>query len=182
MFAGDFSEILPGTVIYDPTTGQPFPGNVIPASRIDPISKNLLSYYHSATLPGLQNNYVQDNSAPFDRNGYVVRADFNESSSSQWMGRYNWGDDTQSSQGLGLAGSKTITNYKQWGGSNTRTLSSSAGQRRAVRLHQVLQLDRHPVGLYQRCGLRCEDPEPEIRRPGHVGHSGRLVHRVQRHR
>ena len=124
MFAGDFSEVLPGTVIYDPTTGQPFPGNVIPTGRIDPISKNLLSYYHAATLPGLQNNYVQDNSAPFDRSGYVVRADFNESSSSQWMGRYNWGDDTQSSQGLGLAGSKTITNYKQWGGSNTRTLSA----------------------------------------------------------
>ncbi len=123
MFAGDFSEI-PGTVIYDPTTGQPFPGNVIPAGRIDPISKNLLSYYHAATLPGLQNNYVQDNTAPFDRNGYVVRADFNESPASQWMGRYNWGDDTQSSQGIGLAGSKTLTHYKQWGASNTRTLSS----------------------------------------------------------
>ena len=125
MFAGDFSEILPGTVIYDPTTGQPFPGNVIPASRIDPISKNLLTYYHSSTLPGLTNNYTQDNSQPFDRKGYVVRADFNESSSSQWMGRYNWGDDKQSTQGIGLAGSKTVTNYKQWGGSNTRTLSST---------------------------------------------------------
>src|SRR3954462_2236434 len=122
MCGGDFSEI-PGTVIYDPTTGQPFPGNVIPTSRIDPISKNLLTYYHAATLPTLQNNYVQDNSAPFDRNGYVVRADFNESPSSQWMGRYNWGDDTQSSQGIGLAGSKVLTHYKQWGVSNTRTLS-----------------------------------------------------------
>jgi len=125
MFSGDFSEILPGTVIYDPLTGQPFPGNVIPANRIDPLSQNLLKYYHSSTLPGLLNNYVQDNSAPFDRNGYVIRADFNESSSSQWMGRYNWGDDTQSSQGIGLAGSKTLTHYKQWGGSNTRTLSST---------------------------------------------------------
>ncbi len=125
MFAGDFSEILPGTVIYDPATGQPFPSNVIPADRIDPISKKFLSYYHPATLPGLLNNYVQDNSAPFDRNGYVVRADFNESPTSQWMGRYNWGDDTQSSQGIGLAGSKILTHYKQWGASNTRTFSSS---------------------------------------------------------
>jgi hypothetical protein len=125
MFAGDFGEILPGTVIYDPLTGQPFPGNVIPASRIDPISRNLLDYYHSSTLPGLTNNYTQDNSQPFDRKGYVIRADFNESSSSQWMGRYNWGDDTQSSQGIGKAGSKTVTNYKQWGGSNTRTLSAT---------------------------------------------------------
>src|SRR3954462_7263510 len=125
MFKGDFSEILPGTIIYDPNTGQPFPGNVIPASRIDAVSQSFLQYYHSSTLPGLSNNYVQDNVAPFDRKGSVVRADFNESSSSQWMGRYNWGNDEQSSQGLGLAGSKTITNYKQWGGSNTRTLSST---------------------------------------------------------
>jgi hypothetical protein len=125
MFTGDFSEILPGTIVYDPNTGMPFPGNVIPASRIDPISQSLLTYYHSSTLPGLNNNYVQDNSQPFDRKGYMVRADFNESSSSQWMGRYNWGDDTQSSQGIGLAGSKTLTRYKQWGGSNTRTLSST---------------------------------------------------------
>ncbi len=44
MFSGDFSEILPGTVIYDPLTGQPFPGNVIPANRIDPVSKSLLEY------------------------------------------------------------------------------------------------------------------------------------------
>jgi hypothetical protein len=52
MFTGDFSQLLPGTIIYDPNTGQPFPGNVIPASRIDPISKDLLTYYHSSTLPG----------------------------------------------------------------------------------------------------------------------------------
>src|SRR4029079_9896984 len=62
---------------------------------------------------------------PYDRNGYVIRADFNESSNSQWMGRYNWGDDTQSTQGIGLAGTKVLTHYKQWAGSNTRTLTSS---------------------------------------------------------
>ena len=125
MFTGDFSQLLPGTIIYDPNTGRPFPGNIIPASRIDPISKGLLEYYPSSTLPGLTNNYVQDNSQPYDRKGYMVRADFTESSSSQWMARYNWGDDVQSNQGLGLAGSKTITNFKQWSASNTRTLSAT---------------------------------------------------------
>src|SRR4029079_3014172 len=123
MFTGDFSEILPGTIIYDPNTGQPFPGNVIAARRIDPLSRSLLQYYHSATLPGLTNNYVQDNSQPFDRKGYMIRADFNESGRSMWMARYNWGDDTQSNQGLGLAGSKTLTHFKQWSASNTRTLT-----------------------------------------------------------
>jgi len=61
MFTGDFSEILGTTIIYDPLTGQPFPGNVIPSNRIDPLSQSLLQYYHSSTLPGLTNNFVQDN-------------------------------------------------------------------------------------------------------------------------
>ena len=34
---GDFSSL--STAIYDPTTGQPFPGNVIPPDRINPVLK-----------------------------------------------------------------------------------------------------------------------------------------------
>jgi hypothetical protein len=123
MFAGDFSELLPGTVIYDPLTQQPFSGNIIPTNRLDPISLKLLKYYNSATLPGLTNNYVQNNSAPLNRDGFVVRLDFIESSKSQWMGRYNWGDENQSTQGINRAGSKIVTNYEQYTGSNTRTLT-----------------------------------------------------------
>ena len=38
---GDFSQSVNGTpvTIYDPSTNRPFPGNVIPASRIDSASK-----------------------------------------------------------------------------------------------------------------------------------------------
>jgi len=53
MFAGNFAET--GLTIYDPTkysasmgTRQPFPDDMIPASRINPVSTNLLGYY----LPG----------------------------------------------------------------------------------------------------------------------------------
>jgi hypothetical protein len=123
MFAGDFSELLPGAVIYDPLTRQPFPGNIIPTNRLDPISLKLLKYYNSATLPGLTNNYVQNNSAPLNRDGFVVRLDFIESPKSQWMGRYNWGDENQSTQGINRAGSKIVTNYEQYTGSNTRTIT-----------------------------------------------------------
>ncbi len=52
---GDFSELLSqGIIIYDPLTAQtvgarvvrqPFPGNIIPADRINAIAKNVLSYY-----------------------------------------------------------------------------------------------------------------------------------------
>jgi len=92
MFGGDFSQL--GTTLYDPTTKAPIPGNVIPATSINPISKALLKYYNSATLPGLTNNYVQDNASPLNRDGFVLRMDFVESAKSQWsrplqLGRRN---------------------------------------------------------------------------------------------
>ena len=38
---GDFSEI--NRLIYDPQTGQPFPGNIIPHNRFDPASANVFA-------------------------------------------------------------------------------------------------------------------------------------------
>ncbi len=124
MFAGDFSELLPSTIIYDPNTGLPFAGNIIPTDRLDKTSLKFLKYYNSAPTLAT-NNFAQTSSQPFDRFSYVVRLDFIESEKSQWMGRYNWGDDTTSTQGLNAAGTKVLTNYKQWAISNTRTLSSN---------------------------------------------------------
>src|SRR5881397_1075597 len=113
MFTGDFSELcagqspcLPSGTIYDPITKQPFPGNKIPSDRLDPFSLRLLKYYNSATLrPAnpLTNNYVQFNSSPFNRDAFVLRLDYNEASRSQWMGRYSWGDENQSTQALNRA-------------------------------------------------------------------------------
>ena len=60
MRTGDFSELLArGVLIYDPTTAsrQPFPGNVIPANRIDAVGHNLLLLYPHPTSSGLANNY-----------------------------------------------------------------------------------------------------------------------------
>src|SRR5277367_4066161 len=102
MFAGNEAGL---NTIYDPLTGTnganktPFPNNVIPTSRLDPISQKLLAYYPHAILPGLTNNYVQLNASPVNRDGFTVRMDWNESSRSQWTGRYSWGVDDQSSQG-----------------------------------------------------------------------------------
>ncbi len=122
MFGGDFSELLPSTIIYDPNTGQPFPGNIIPTNRLDPTSLKFLQYYNSGNAL-TTNNYAQTSSQPFNRDGFVLRMDFIESSKSQWMGRYNWGDENTSTQGLNLAGTKVLTNYKQYAISNTRTLT-----------------------------------------------------------
>jgi hypothetical protein len=121
MFQGDFSQL--GTTIYDPSTKNPFPNNTIPSSMISPISQQLLKFYNSSTLPGLTNNYVQNNGSPFNRDGFVVRMDFVESSKSQWTGRYSWGDEVQSTQTINVSGSKITTNYEQYLGSNTRTFT-----------------------------------------------------------
>jgi Carboxypeptidase regulatory-like domain/TonB dependent receptor len=70
---GDFSTLLPlgsSYQIYDPATTtataggrysrQPFPGNIIPQSRLDPTAQKLLAYYPQAMLqtPDGENNYV----------------------------------------------------------------------------------------------------------------------------
>jgi hypothetical protein len=40
---GDFSAL--STPIFDPLNGKPFPGNRIPANRLDPVSTNLINTY-----------------------------------------------------------------------------------------------------------------------------------------
>jgi len=88
---GDFSELLavgPQYQIYDPSTiaaagagrfsRQPFPGNIIPASRIDPIAKKLLSYYPLPNTPGNRDgtlNYTDPNMADSPYKGFLGRFD-----------------------------------------------------------------------------------------------------------
>src|SRR4051794_27945719 len=120
MFNGDFSAV--SSIIYDPTTKAPFQGNVIPQNRIDPISKKLLSFYAPANIvtPKLSNNYVRATAAPVNKDQFITRLDYVESSKSQWSGRYSWGDENQSNEGITLDGTKVLTNFEQYMGSNTR--------------------------------------------------------------
>ena len=69
MRTGDFGELLPGTLIYDPNTtaANPavpgnftrtaFPNNVIPASRFDPIAYRMINAYPTPTSSARLNNY-----------------------------------------------------------------------------------------------------------------------------
>ena len=51
---GDFSAT--GLTIYDPTTGQPFAGALVPGARFSPLSKSLLQYIPDPTFSGFSNN------------------------------------------------------------------------------------------------------------------------------
>lgn len=92
---GDFSRFLTAAqrvVINDPTTGLPFPNNVIPQNRINAVSKSLLDKYIPA--PNVSSNlffYLQDN-APEIQQNYDVRLDHYFSSRHNAFGRYSWKD------------------------------------------------------------------------------------------
>jgi hypothetical protein len=78
---GNFSSLLGSVTILDPLTGKPFPGNIIPASRISPVSSawQSLIYPHPNLAGqgalGLVNNYYTDPGAQFNADNVSTRID-----------------------------------------------------------------------------------------------------------
>ncbi len=98
MRQGNFSEIA--TPIRNPLTGQPFPGNIIPAAQISPIARKLLEYYPAANLGGTTSN-VQSNSESRDETDQVLaRVDQNIGNKIRLYGRYNWYDSYTRNLGI----------------------------------------------------------------------------------
>jgi len=80
MRAGDFSALLPGTVIRDPQTGQPFAGNIIPPNRISSIGSALLGIFPEPTKPTPAgslpaNNHSWNPTRPEQTNTYSFKID-----------------------------------------------------------------------------------------------------------
>jgi hypothetical protein len=89
---GDFSRTFNPTtgaliVIRDPQTGQPFPGNVIPANRIDPTGRNIAALYPEPNRTGTQ-NFVSSPSQEFNADLMTVRLDYTLSGKDTIFGRY----------------------------------------------------------------------------------------------
>ena len=74
MRSGDFSSL--SKPIYDPQTGQPFPGNIIPSSRINPgMSFVVDKLMPLPNRPGTTNNFLQTEGRKNDRDMVVLRVD-----------------------------------------------------------------------------------------------------------
>lgn len=89
MRGGDLSS-LPGT-IHDPFTFQPFPGNVVPASRIAPLASKFLSLFPAPTIAGVSGNYLAQ---PVEINSvsqFSARVDHRLSEKNQLALRYSYG-------------------------------------------------------------------------------------------
>src|SRR5437899_1219042 len=88
MRQGIFTEV--SNQIYDPLTGQPFAGNVIPSAQINPITQKVANIFPKPNLPGLANNYVENNVVTQDVNAGDVRLDYTLTPQRSVFGRYSF--------------------------------------------------------------------------------------------
>lgn len=92
MRTGDFSELLPGTMIVDPLDANrtPFPGNRIPSSRLSPQATRALQYMPQPTSPGIRNNYNVNVPNANDGNQLIHRFDHSFTPEARVFARHAW--------------------------------------------------------------------------------------------
>ena len=113
---GDFSDFRDASgnpiIIYDPLTTQlnpnfdstkpvsatnpqflrdPFPGNIIPADRINVVGRNVASIYPLPNGPGNFNNYTSTVNRDVTDNVFSGRVDHRGSDRDSFFVRFNWG-------------------------------------------------------------------------------------------
>jgi hypothetical protein len=103
---GDFSALLGQNIlIYDPLSAfrnaegriqrTAFPGNIIPASRLNPVALNYLKLYPAPNQEGDaqgRNNFLSPNPRTDDFNSASLRIDHRVSSKNRFFARYSWND------------------------------------------------------------------------------------------
>ncbi|MBI3281280.1 MAG: TonB-dependent receptor [Acidobacteria bacterium] len=109
--AGDFSQTYNArrvlVTVYDPATSRtseeggtvrdPFPGNRIPASRMDPVALSVLPFYPAANrsaddIAGA-NNFRANDVTALTRDNYVIKIDHNLNSYNKLTARYIYNSD-----------------------------------------------------------------------------------------
>ena len=90
-WSGDLSSLLSRNIIVRDSlaTGRPaFPGNIIPASRIDQIALKLQPYYNLPNRPGLANNLVNNEDLTNTADQFTIRIDHTLPRNQNLMFRY----------------------------------------------------------------------------------------------
>jgi hypothetical protein len=91
MKQGDFS--AEGVAVRDPITGQPFPGALIPASRINAVSRAILPFYPDPNVGAGERftaaNFIDNRSATIESDQFDVRIDHQFSARHFLFSRYS---------------------------------------------------------------------------------------------
>lgn len=109
---GDFSAFP--QIIYDPTSATgtavrtPFPGNIIPANRISPISLSLASYLPPPTNGGIQNNYLAVLPQLINNDSTTNKVDYNISDKNRAFALFSTGKYTTNWTGSWAPGTSAL--------------------------------------------------------------------------
>ena len=94
---GDFSSLLPRTVVNDPTTARAFPGNLIPTARFSSASKSFFPYILLPNAPGSRFQGLAPN--PEDGTNFMLRLDQHINSKQKVYARWIRVGNQQTSSG-----------------------------------------------------------------------------------
>ena len=87
MRRGDFSEVA-GVVIRDPFTNQPFPNNIIPQNRLDPLAISMINEYQPLPNQTGANNFRGLTRTEDTQNQFITRVDHVISQKQKIFGHY----------------------------------------------------------------------------------------------
>jgi hypothetical protein len=117
---GDFSQSKNSSgatpSVIDPTTGLQFPGNAIPAGRINKSAQNLLNYFPLPNSPIASNpgRYVFQRSVDVPKHSYLIRFDFKPTEKDSIYVKAQWW--TSDNEGTATSGWPNGSNgVDRWG-------------------------------------------------------------------
>ena len=117
---GDFSAV-PATIV-DPITKIPFPGNVIPATRISPVGAALASLYPVPNNADPARNYIGHPSGVSDNDILAARVDYQAGRRDAIWGRFT--ASTPFDRGVGQALSPAFSGFDQEQSENNLQLAA----------------------------------------------------------
>jgi Carboxypeptidase regulatory-like domain/TonB dependent receptor len=156
---GDFTRA--STTIYDPasnadpTRRSPFPGNRIPANRIDPAAAIMTALLPQTNLPGDFNNYTAAGTGTYDRDNIDIKINEHVNDKLMYFGRYSISpSQIFDPPALGRAGGDAL-NGGQAGNAPGRIQVAGAGLTYVIR--PSLLLDANAGYTRQRLGAENVD-------------------------
>ncbi len=127
---GNFSDLLTGTIdpatgydvgqifnpfTYNPATNarQPYAGNVIPMTALDPAALNIVNLYPAPNLPGIANNFLYNPVLSNNQDSMDARVDHHLGANNSLFATFSFGNvDSQRPDPLpGLAGGGTFSGH-----------------------------------------------------------------------
>jgi hypothetical protein len=129
---GDYSPATAAAVgvkyptIFNPTTGTPFPNNMVPQSMWDPFGKKILDAFPQSNLPGDFNNYARTGSVIDDTDNYDGRVDWNASDKDSVFARYTYSNRIRDVPG-DFGGIADGSSTSSWGNSTLKSWAAVLG-------------------------------------------------------